>query len=117
LATYRRGGFDGIGYVFAGDEVGTDLDDVRDPATGVIESWQPRLSHSSTPMTKSRRAESESEDAGKKFRDSMKGDISSGLVAATIFFNMAIGHQLTPWWMRAQVMASSVTLFCRTHDT
>jgi hypothetical protein len=39
MATYLRGGFDGIGYVFAGDEVGFDLDDVRDPATCAIERW------------------------------------------------------------------------------
>ncbi len=40
-AAYRRGGFDGVGIVLSKDSglVGVDLDHVRAPATGVIESW------------------------------------------------------------------------------
>jgi hypothetical protein len=38
---YQRGGFSGIGFVFAkgGELVGIDLDDCRDPETGVIADW------------------------------------------------------------------------------
>jgi putative DNA primase/helicase len=39
MAAFLRGGWDGIGYVLAGDEVGIDLDNVRDPETGAIEPW------------------------------------------------------------------------------
>lgn len=36
----QRGGFDGIGFVFAGDGiVGVDLDGVRDPETGRLDAW------------------------------------------------------------------------------
>jgi len=36
----QQGGFDGIGFVFAGDGiVGVDLDGVRDPETGELEDW------------------------------------------------------------------------------
>jgi putative DNA primase/helicase len=39
MAAYRGGECDGVGYVLNGDEVGIDLDDVRDPANGTIEPW------------------------------------------------------------------------------
>lgn len=36
----QQGGFDGVGFVFAGDGiVGVDLDGARDPDTGVLEGW------------------------------------------------------------------------------
>jgi putative DNA primase/helicase len=41
LNAYEHGGFDGVGLVFTadGELVGFDFDDVRDPETGVIDSW------------------------------------------------------------------------------
>jgi hypothetical protein len=39
LRAYRSGGFDGIGFVLAGEHIGIDLDDVRSPDTGEIEPW------------------------------------------------------------------------------
>lgn len=41
VAVYDRGGFDGIGFVFADDDpyAGVDLDGCRDPETGAIEGW------------------------------------------------------------------------------
>jgi primase-polymerase (primpol)-like protein len=44
-AAYERGGWDGIGFVLhrneqeTGVEVGTDLDDCRDPQTGAVQPW------------------------------------------------------------------------------
>src|SRR5215471_11091232 len=41
LAAYQCGGFDGVGFVFAGGGgiVGVDLDGCRDPETGLLEPW------------------------------------------------------------------------------
>src|SRR5262245_14410999 len=41
LAAYRRGGLDGLGFVFSPDGpfAGVDLDDCRDPATGALAGW------------------------------------------------------------------------------
>lgn len=36
---YTQGGYDGLGFVFAGEFVGIDLDDCRDPETGEIAAW------------------------------------------------------------------------------
>ncbi len=40
-AAYRRGGFDGIGYVFSPEDAftGIDLDGCRDPVSGDVEPW------------------------------------------------------------------------------
>src|SRR2546430_143251 len=40
-AVFLRGGFDGVGFVFAsgGGLVGVDLDGCRDPQTGQLEAW------------------------------------------------------------------------------
>lgn len=44
LTRYDRGGFDGIGYVFAADDpfVGIDLDSCRSPETGIVAPWAQR---------------------------------------------------------------------------
>lgn len=39
MAAYQTGECDGVGYVLNGNEVGIDLDNVRDPANGTIEPW------------------------------------------------------------------------------
>lgn len=41
LASYRRGGYPGLGYIFGDSDpfTGVDLDDVRDPGTGTLLDW------------------------------------------------------------------------------
>ena len=45
MDAYRKGGFNGIGYVLTDDDglVGADLDHCRDPETGTIEPWALRI--------------------------------------------------------------------------
>jgi putative DNA primase/helicase len=45
LASYERGGYDGIGFVFSSGDpfVGIDLDDCRDPESGEIAPWAKKI--------------------------------------------------------------------------